>query len=101
MKEKTLAGLYGQLDNVKAAYLIGEDADKFAIELEGKVSYEVCNQLDVAVERAALSADSGDVVMLSPACAAFDQYENFEVRGDAFRTFVMGLDMMQDNEKIK
>lgn len=100
MKEATLAGLYDDLVNVKAAYLIGEDADKFAIELEGKVSYEVCNQLDVAVERAAMMAEAGDVVLLSPACAAFDQYDNFEVRGDAFRAFVMGLDMLQENEKI-
>lgn len=99
MKEETLAGLYNQLANVKAAYLIGEDADKFAIELEGKVSYEVCGQMDEAVRRAAMSAEAGDVVLLSPACAAFDQYDNFEVRGDAFRAFVMGLDMMQENEK--
>ncbi len=99
MKETTLAGLYDQLENVKEAYLIGEDAEKFAIELEGKVSYEVCGQMDEAVNRAAFCADEGDVVLLSPACAAFDQYDNFEVRGDAFRAFVMGLDMMQNNEK--
>ena len=99
MKETTLAGLYDQLENVKTAYLIGEDADKFAIELDGKVPYEVCGQMDEAVNRAAMSADAGDVVLLSPACAAFDQYNNFEVRGDAFRAYVMGLDMMQNSEK--
>ena len=99
MKETTLAGLYDQLANVKTAYLIGKDADKFAIELEGKVSYEVCNTMDEAVKRAAINVDAGDVVLLSPACAAFDQYDNFEVRGEAFRTSVMSLDMMQNNEK--
>ncbi len=100
MKEASLVGLYDVLNNVKVAYLIGQDADNFATELEGKVPYELCGQLDVAVERAALSADAGDVILLSPACASFDQYDNFEVRGDAFRAFVMGLDMLQENEKI-
>ena len=100
MKEDTLAGLYENLANVKAAYLIGEAADKFAIELEGKVSYEMCSTLDDAVERAAFAAEAGDVILLSPACAAFDQFANFEVRGDAFRAYVMGLDMFQENEKI-
>ncbi len=100
MKDKNIAGLYDKFDNVKAAYLIGEDADKFALELEGKVSYEVCNQLQEAVESAARDADEGDVVLLSPACASFDQFEDFEVRGDAFRTYVLGLDMFQDNERI-
>ncbi len=73
---------------VLKAYLIGEAATEFARTLEGKTLIEHCGTLDRAVEAAARDAIAGRrrgaVVLLSPACASFDHYPNFEVRGDAF-----------------
>jgi UDP-N-acetylmuramoylalanine--D-glutamate ligase len=73
---------------VVKAYLIGEAAEEFARTLQGKTLIEQCGTLDRAVEAAARDAidgrRKGAVVLLSPACASFDHYPNFEVRGDAF-----------------
>jgi UDP-N-acetylmuramoylalanine--D-glutamate ligase len=70
------------------AYLIGQATDEFAQTLGPKVRIEKCGTLDRAVEAAARDAKAegraGAAVLLSPACASFDQYPNFEVRGDAF-----------------
>ncbi len=78
---------------IEKAYLIGDATDEFAATLNGAVSYERCGTLDVAVHRAttdALAANKPEtVVLLSPACASFDQYKNFEVRGDHFRQLVL------------
>jgi UDP-N-acetylmuramoylalanine--D-glutamate ligase len=80
---------------IRKAYLIGEAAKEFAGTLDGKVPYEVVGTLDRAVEtsaRDAAAAALGEpVVLLSPACASFDQYPNFEVRGDRFRDLVLAL----------
>jgi UDP-N-acetylmuramoylalanine--D-glutamate ligase len=80
---------------IRKAYLIGEAAPEFAATLEGKVPYEVSEVLSSAVDAATRDAHGSDagepVVLLSPACASFDQYKNFEVRGDAFRDIVLGL----------
>jgi UDP-N-acetylmuramoylalanine--D-glutamate ligase len=80
---------------VARAYLVGEASNAFAATLEGQVPYERCGTLDVAVARAAEVAgtDGGDdpVVLLSPACASFDQFPNFEVRGNRFRDLVRAL----------
>jgi UDP-N-acetylmuramoylalanine--D-glutamate ligase len=80
---------------VAKAYLIGEATKEFAATLDGKVAFERCGTLDNAVAAAARDADASDarepVVLLSPACASFDQYRNFEVRGDAFRAAVSAL----------
>ncbi len=77
---------------ITRAYLIGEAAEEFARTLVGAVSFEVCGTLDAAAEAAARNAiRSGaqePVVLLSPACASFDQFANFEARGDAFRLCV-------------
>jgi UDP-N-acetylmuramoylalanine--D-glutamate ligase len=75
------------------AYLIGEAAPAFAATLGETVSYEISGTLSSAVNHAAADAE-GDgevVVLLSPACASFDQFKNFEVRGDAFRDAVLAL----------
>jgi UDP-N-acetylmuramoylalanine--D-glutamate ligase len=77
------------------AYLIGEAAETFAKTLEGKVPYTICGTLERAVGAAAKRAGEdrleGAVVLLSPAAASFDQYGDFEARGDAFRATVDAL----------
>ena len=80
---------------IRKAYLIGEAAADFARTLDGKVAYEMDGTLDRAVVAAARDAEASGlkepVVLLSPACASFDQYRNFEVRGDRFRELVLAL----------
>jgi UDP-N-acetylmuramoylalanine--D-glutamate ligase len=96
-KPKTggLASLAGFFPRIRKAYLIGEAAAGFAAELDGQVAHVVAGTLDRAVELAARDAEASDakepVVLLSPACASFDQYRNFELRGDAFRELVQAL----------
>ncbi|MFN3764790.1 MAG: UDP-N-acetylmuramoyl-L-alanine--D-glutamate ligase [Aliihoeflea sp.] len=78
------------------AYLIGEAAPAFAATLGAEAPFEIAGTLDAAVAHAARDAAddaSGEpVVLLSPACASFDQFKNFEVRGEAFRSAVHALD---------
>jgi UDP-N-acetylmuramoylalanine--D-glutamate ligase len=80
---------------IRKAYLVGEAADEFARTLEGKVPYEMSGVLSAAVEGAARDAAASSlkeaVVLLSPACASFDQYPNFEVRGKAFTELVLAI----------
>jgi UDP-N-acetylmuramoylalanine--D-glutamate ligase len=86
-----LADLFG---HVAKAYLIGESAAEFARTLEGRAAYTHCGDIERAAGAAfADAAASGEeeVVLLSPACASFDQFPDFEVRGDAFRAAVHEL----------
>jgi UDP-N-acetylmuramoylalanine--D-glutamate ligase len=80
---------------IRKAYLIGEAADEFAATLGTSVPHEISKTLDVAVAHAARDAEASAaadaVVLLSPACASFDQYRNFEIRGTAFRDLVTAL----------
>lgn len=71
--------------NVVRAYTIGESGPKFADILSPVLAVESCELLVTAVQHAAENARPGDVVMLSPACASFDQFKDFEARGDCFR----------------
>jgi UDP-N-acetylmuramoylalanine--D-glutamate ligase len=73
---------------VKHALLFGEAASKLAAALADRVPVTLVDTLADAVSIAAAEAASGDVVLLAPACASFDQFENFEARGDAFRLAV-------------
>jgi len=86
---------------IRKAYLIGEAADQFAATLAGTVAHETAGTLDKALAAAARDAGASSaqepVVLLSPACASFDQYRNFEVRGDAFRALVQALPGLQKN----
>ena len=78
--------------NVRSVHLIGAAADELAAELErAGIAYERDGELERAVAAAADLAEPGDVVLLSPACASYDQFANFEERGDAFRTLVASL----------
>jgi UDP-N-acetylmuramoylalanine--D-glutamate ligase len=79
--------------NVKAIYLIGEASDELAAALDAAGRpYERAGDLPTAVAHAAATAQAGDVVLLSPACASFDQFANFEERGDTFRRLVQELE---------
>jgi UDP-N-acetylmuramoylalanine--D-glutamate ligase len=90
-----LADLFGR---VAKAYLVGEAADAFAATLDGKAEMARCNSVQDAAaaafddaKREAARTGREAVVLLSPACASFDQFPDFEVRGEAFRTAVLGL----------
>ncbi|MET1111682.1 MAG: UDP-N-acetylmuramoyl-L-alanine--D-glutamate ligase [Allosphingosinicella sp.] len=79
------------LDHVRAAYTIGEAGPMFARLLRSKVPVSECEMLFEAVNEAAGAARPGEVVLLSPACASFDQFRDYEARGEAFRAAVEAL----------
>ncbi len=93
-KQGGLDALAPWLDRVRHAYLIGEAAEPFAAELAGRVACSRCGDLATAFDRASAAArlDAGKdpVVLLTPACASFDQFADFEARGDAFKALVAG-----------
>jgi len=76
---------------VKTIFTIGEDAPAIASELSGVAEIDPCGALATAVFRARKRARGGDVVLLSPACASYDQFRNFEDRGEQFKALVRGL----------
>jgi UDP-N-acetylmuramoylalanine--D-glutamate ligase len=76
---------------VRAAVLIGEAAEKLGSELSGRVPVHDAGTLERAVGLAAQLAQPGDVVLLAPACASFDQFRGFEDRGERFRAAVAAL----------
>jgi UDP-N-acetylmuramoylalanine--D-glutamate ligase len=77
---------------VRSIYLIGESAGDLANALDAAGrTYENASDLETAVARAAAAAEPGDVVLLSPASASYDQFDDFEHRGNAFRRIVEGL----------
>ena len=96
-KAKTggITTLSGFFPRIRKSYLIGEAASEFARTLDGHVAFEMDGTLERAVVAAARDAESSGlkepVVLLSPACASFDQYRNFEIRGDHFRKLVLAV----------
>ncbi len=89
-KEDNLDSLEPALQNVKKAYLFGEAAEKFKNELEVELhgNVEVFSNMEDAIKKAQAEAEAGDEILLSPACASFDQFKNFEERGDKFKALV-------------
>ncbi|MEO8176099.1 MAG: UDP-N-acetylmuramoyl-L-alanine--D-glutamate ligase [Sphingomicrobium sp.] len=77
--------------HVRSAYTIGEAAELFEALLKPHMPVKNCRELGAAVLAAAQDAEAGDTVLLSPACASFDQFKDFEERGDAFRSLVGAL----------
>jgi UDP-N-acetylmuramoylalanine--D-glutamate ligase len=78
-------------ERVKIVYTIGSAAEKIERQLQGVVKIVPAETLQVAVAKAAKAATIGDVVLLSPACSSFDQFENYEQRGRVFRQLVNEL----------
>jgi UDP-N-acetylmuramoylalanine--D-glutamate ligase len=100
-KEGGIEPLRPLFPKIRKAYLIGASTEDFARTLGSDVLFERCGTLDVALERAASDAAASGadepVVLLSPACASYDQFPNFEVRGDHFRNLVRALMARQPN----
>lgn len=97
-KEGGVAPLASYFPRVARAYLIGAASEDFAATLEGRADYQRCGTMDVAVAqafadaRAASARGEGEqVILLSPACASYDQYPNFEKRGDHFRSLAQAI----------
>lgn len=90
-KDKSFASLVPHMNAVKKMYLLGEAADAMVHDLGEVAPYVDCRDMKEAITMAANDAKPGDVVLLSPACTAFDQFTDFEARGEAFRTVVLEL----------
>ena len=76
-------------ERVSRVYAIGAAAEKIISQVEGAAPIVHCGTLDAAVNAAAEAAQSGDVILLSPACSSFDQFENYEQRGKVFKDLVL------------
>jgi UDP-N-acetylmuramoylalanine--D-glutamate ligase len=102
-KEGGIAGLEEFFPRIARAYLIGEAAGDFATTIGAALPVTMAGTLDRAVAAAAADADGDDaaepVVLLSPACASYDQFKNFERRGAAFRALVLALDGVRSREE--
>lgn len=101
-KDSGLGPAKSQLDDVRAAYLIGASATSFADELDGYCPHQIAKTLDQATQAAFVDAananDDSATILLSPAAASFDQFNSFEERGDCFRDIVMKLLATQTEE---
>lgn len=94
-KEGGLSGLEGYFPKIRRAYFIGDAAQEFARFAGGTLAHQISGTLEAAIHDAARDAarsdDAEPIVLLSPACASFDQFPNFSARGDAFREGVASL----------
>jgi len=78
-------------ERVKAAYTIGAAAEKIESQIRGATKIIHAETLENAIQKAASTAHSGDVILLAPACSSFDQFENYEHRGQVFKQSVASL----------
>ena len=90
-KSEELDACAPHFGHVRAAYTIGEAGPMFANVLRNAILVTECHTLDVSVKQAAAAAKPGETVLLSPACASFDQFTDYEARGAAFRAAVEAL----------
>ncbi|MFD0980808.1 UDP-N-acetylmuramoyl-L-alanine--D-glutamate ligase [Tropicimonas aquimaris] len=90
-KEGGLVGLHPHLGGVVKAYVIGREAEHFALGLGEGVETEICGTMEQAVARAHADAKTGETILLAPAAASFDQYDSFERRGEDFVARVEAL----------
>jgi UDP-N-acetylmuramoylalanine--D-glutamate ligase len=90
-KEGGITSLAPFFPRIRHAFLIGKASEEFAETLAGKVEFSRCGELAQAVAAAHAAARTNAVVLLSPACASFDQFADFEERGDVFRRLVQAL----------
>jgi UDP-N-acetylmuramoylalanine--D-glutamate ligase len=89
LKGEGFEGLRSVLSSrARAAYLIGEASDRLESDLQGAVELLRCGTLERAVAEAVKRAEAGEVVLLSPACASFDAFRDYEERGERFRELV-------------
>ena len=91
-----LRPLLGQ--RVRAVYTIGAAAEKIAAQIAGALAIRACGTLEQAVTAAAAAAQAGETVLLAPACASFDQFENYEHRGRVFKACVQALAQQQKEQ---
>ena len=99
-KEGGIESLRNDLGAVAKVYLIGHSARDFALQLPAGVDHEVCETLENAVSRAAAEAEPGDTVLLAPAAASFDQFRDFEKRGEAFAAAVERILGLRDRDDV-
>jgi UDP-N-acetylmuramoylalanine--D-glutamate ligase len=91
LKGGGFAGLRSALSShARAAYLIGEAAERLRADLDGTVPLRDSRDLATAVAQARAAARPGEVILLSPATASYDQYDDFERRGEHFRELARG-----------
>ena len=90
VKDGGLGPAIAAAGEVKKAYVIGRQAADIGLML-GDIPHEICTEMDAAVRQAAAEAEAGDTVLLAPAAASFDQFDNFEKRGEAFISTVNAL----------
>lgn len=102
-KEGGIAGLRDYFGRIAKAYLIGEAAGAFSADLSGRVPHVIAGDLQRAVSLAAADAGGDErpepAVLLSPACASFDQFADFEARGEAFRAAFQSIDQDHPTEE--
>ena len=94
-QEDTVEGrierLYGKQEleeKVKQVLLVGAAADVIMDQIGETVNFQKLETIDEAVDHCLSNADEGDILLLSPACASFDQFESYEARGDHFRALI-------------
>jgi UDP-N-acetylmuramoylalanine--D-glutamate ligase len=85
---------------VKNVYTIGAAAEKIHLQIKGATNIVSARTMDAAIRQASASAQPGDIVLLAPACASFDQFQNYEHRGKVFKELVGNLSVGQHSPAL-